>query len=176
MIPFVTYLAPDLDFVQVIDERALPLGDAPSPWLLTEVDRTAASGRNFHRDRARLWNIVRHRYFDAAIEPFAMRPGFRSGWEPSRTIGHEEWRCMTGASATTLPGSSDRMRLRLMLTSPATVEVRLNGVVLDRFAAPDIADRQYDVTPAAGAATNVLELSAAPGTRVCLRNLSWGRV
>jgi hypothetical protein len=176
MVPFVSYLAPGLDYVHVIDERALPLSDAPAAWLLTEVDRIPASGQEFHRGRARLWNIVRHRYFDAAVGPFAMRAGFASGWEPSHRNGHEEWRCMTSASATTLPGGSDRMRLRVMLTSPEPVEVRLNGIALDRFAAPDVTDRQYDVTPAAAGAVNLLELRTQAGARVCLRNLSWGRV
>jgi hypothetical protein len=172
MVPFVRYLAPELDYVQVIDERAQPLSGARDAWLLTELDRTEPAGRVFHRDTARLWNIVRHRYFDTALQHLDRPAEFQAGWEPARRTDHEEWRCTTGVATTLLPASGGRMRLRLMLTSPQPVEVTLNGTVLDRFVAPDIVDRQYDVTPANG--TNELVLSSS--ARVCVRNLSWGKV
>lgn len=65
MAPFVDELAPQLQYVRVLDEHAQPTAG----WLLAEIDRTTPRGYVFRRNSERLWNIVRHRYFTVALEP-----------------------------------------------------------------------------------------------------------
>lgn len=173
MIPFVEDLAPNVSYVSVIDERALPLGDEPA-WLLAEIDATKPAGFVFHRDRDPLWRIVRHRYFDAALEPMTRRAQFVSGWSAAQRQGVDEWRTMETSSKMILPaaeGGGAPQQLRIVFFAPAdhgAIEIRSSNRLLDRITdSGTIFDRTYEI-PADG---TLLEISAGrPGIR--LRNLS----
>ena len=169
MTPFVQYFAPYVQFQNVLDERALPLSTmGRRPWLISEVDATKpAGGWIFRRPHNRLWNIARRHYFDVALAPMARLPQFVSGWYAPERSNVDEWRWMSAHSVTRLPPTTAPAVLRLRF-SVATeivpqhpmVTVMLNGVIIDRISiAEEHNEKTYDVTPAAGGAPNMLELS-----------------
>jgi hypothetical protein len=192
MTPFIDYFLPNHPYHLVFDERALPMTvPARTPYLLTEIDHTQASGYSFKRDRGPLWNIARRHYFEVALEPLPQLPQFISGWFPPERSGVDEWRWMTGHSVTSLPPSSGLTKLRIqfdvpdeLMSSPPTISILLNGAVIDRFKAPEAhLVREYEVTPGAGA--NSLEISTdrtlarlssdRRDLGLLVRFLSWGK-
>jgi len=191
MTPFVEYFAPSMPFTRVMDDRAMPLSQgAQRPWLLAEDESMPRGGYVFRRDRGHLWNISRRHYFECGVEPMSRLPQFVSGWYLAERYGIEEWRWMGARSLTNLPPATGPTKLRLLFDMPGEiiaqqpfVTVKLNGVVLERFAAAAHIERDYKVTPAPNGALNVLELET---TRVLksgddprdlglqMRYLSWG--
>jgi hypothetical protein len=169
MTPFVQYFAPYVQYQGVLDERALPLSVmGRRPWLIAEVDATKPSGGwIFRRPHNRLWNIARRHYFDVALAPMTRLPQFISGWYAPERSDVDEWRWMSAHSVTRLPPAAGPTVLRLrfsvaveIVPQHPTVTVALNGVIVDRITvSEEHNERVYDVTPAAGGAPNVLELS-----------------
>lgn len=108
---------------------------AGTPYV-TEGITPAASARLFVRPRGRAWEIARHRFFEVSILPAEDLWVFGRGWHDQEDDGRHAWRWMAGHSVTTLPRLSGRGRLSLTLesiTPQATVEVRADGVLIDRF-------------------------------------------
>jgi hypothetical protein len=197
MVPFVQYLAPDVPFVRVMDDGALPLTPADSPWLLSEITESDPEGFFFHRDRGHLWNIARRHYFEVFLKPVTEHARFGAGWYGPERAGMDEWRWMSSRSTTILPAARGAIQLRLLLNVPTEslpyqprIVIRLNGTVLDTIDVrqPEV-QRDYRVSPAPAGADNTLELSiddrlprpAAPPSedvrvlRMSLRFLSWGK-
>ena len=175
MWPFIEYLAPDAQFIRVIDDRALPLSLGTRPaYLLTEVGMTAKGGMVFRRPRGRLWSITRRRYFEVSLAPVSRVAQFVSGWQPGEREGQEEFRAMDGHSVTRLPPSPGDTLLRIDFDVPdestSTVTIALNGKMLDRFPAAGSQIREYHVT--GGAAPGTLEIASSARLRV--HHLSWG--
>jgi len=169
MTPFVQYFAPYVQFQRVLDERALPLSVmGRRPMLIAEVDSTNPTGGwIFRRPRGRLWNIVRRHYFDVALAPMTRLPQFVSGWYAPERSDVDEWRWMSAHSVTRLPPTVGPTLLRIrfsiaveIVPEHPTVAVLLNGAIVDRITIDEEHnERTYEVTPAAGGAPNVLELS-----------------
>jgi hypothetical protein len=168
MTPFVEYFAPNIPFIRVQEQRAMPLTTTPRrPFLLTEVTSNPPQGWFFRRERERLWNIARRHYFEVELMPFAAMPQFGAGWYAPERSAEDEARWMAGHSVTTLPPSEGLSTLRLDFRVPSEtiarhpqVTIALNGKVLDRFPVTTEANaREYEVMPAAAHAPNVLELS-----------------
>jgi len=168
MDPFFQYLLPNQPYVHVLDKRAMPFAlDGRQPWILAEADERDHDGFVFHRERDHLWNIARRHYFDVGLMPVRSAPQFLPGWYAPEQQSSVQQRSMSSRAAIRLPGSSGESLLRIqfrvpgsILVSHGMVTISLNGHVLDRFAAqPDDNDHEYHVTPAAGGAPNLLELS-----------------
>lgn len=189
---FVDYFTPDIPYVVVHDDRAVPLSaGGKRAFLLAEAADTRPSGFSFQRERTALWNIARRHYFEIVFKPLSDLPKFLSGWHRPERSGHEEWRWMTGNSVTELPPTSGETLLAMQMSVPSelfaqkpTVVVTLNGKVLERFSpATPAFTRNYVVEPRPGAVPNTLELSidrtvwdAGSGREygLRLRWLSWG--
>ena len=165
--PFVELLAPNLPFVGVLDERAMPMTiGSRRPMLVSEIAMTQPTGYVYRRQHDRLWNIARRHYFDVALQPLTKVPQFLSGWYPGERSGRDEWRWMSAHSVTRLPAVSGPTVLHLQFSVPIElvprhpmITIAMNGTVIDRFpASQEKNEKDYDVTPAPGDA-NVLELS-----------------
>lgn len=167
MVPFMEYLAPEMQWTRLIDERGIPLSPPRKrAWLLTEIDRTRPAGYLFTREHERLWNIVRRHYFDVALEPLRASAEFGAGWYQAERDGREESRWMGSRSTTVLPPATGESVLRLVYEIPnellplhPTVTVRLNGAVIERLRLIETYQtRDYNVMPAKHGAPNVLVL------------------
>ncbi len=167
MTPFIELLAPNVPFVGVLDERAMPMTiGSRRPMLVSEIAMTHPTGSVYRRQHDRLWNIARRHYFDVALQPLTALPQFVSGWYPGERSGRDEWRWMSAHSVTRLPPGSGPSVLHLLFSVPIElvpqhpiITITMNGTVIDRFAASqEKNERDYDVTPAPGGA-NLLELS-----------------
>jgi len=192
MTPFVEYFAPALPFTRVMDDRAMPLSfGAARPWLLAEDESMPRSGYVFRRDRGHLWDIARRHYFECSVEPMNRLPQFGEGWYLAERNGIDEWRWMGPRSVTKLPPANGLTKLRLLwdmagevIPLKPVITIRLNGVVLDHFAAtaPHF-EHDYKVQPAPNGAPNILELETTKTLRsgddprdlgLQVRYLSWG--
>ena len=112
------------------------LADRASAPAVMEGLTPAASARVFARPRGRAWEIARHRHFEVSIVPPEDRWTFGNGWYDQEDDGRHAWRWMGGRGVATLPALADRGRLSLTIESVApraTVEVRVDGALLDRF-------------------------------------------
>jgi hypothetical protein len=200
MTPFVEYFLPYQPYLRVLDERAMPLSlelqPKRRPWLVTELDWRQPRGLRFHREKGQLWNIARRHYFSVAVEPITELPQFVSGWYRPERDGAAEWRWMAQRSVTRLPASTGKPTLRLafdvpdeLMGNPPVITITINGVVVDRFTAPEAhLSRDYTVLSAANRPVNVLELavdkSLNPARQhlgddprelgLLVRSLSWG--
>jgi hypothetical protein len=188
MVVFLDLVAPGLPYTQVLDDRALPLGDAEDAWLLAEVTATPETGRMFRRERGNLWNIARRHYFEIKLAPLAARPRFVSGWYEPELAEKSPRRCMAGRSVTLLPPVKDEALLRMHVEIPfelvpdhPAIAITVNGRLIESVPVNDHnLVRDFSVHPASGGA-NTLELSIDRTLRgddrevgLCLRNLSWG--
>ena len=188
--PFVEYLAPELSFTRVLDDRALPVTDVPHRALLLAEVTEVPEGEVIRRERGHLWNIARHHYFEIAVKPVAFRAVFGPGWYPAE----DGARAAAGRTTTQLPQRSGPTVLRLQFDVPPELAARrpaltlkLNGKVLERFAV-DSPHVEHSVKLAADPlqASNVLEIvssrtatvRSADGTArnvaFVLKALSWG--
>jgi hypothetical protein len=167
MTPFVEYFAPNIPFIRVQEQRAMPLTTTPRrPFLLTEVTAEPPQGWFFKRERERLWNIARRHYFEVELRPLRALPRFGAGWYGPERSAEDEARWMAGHSVTILPPADGASTLRLDFRVPGEtashhpqVTVTFNGKVIDRFPAGEANARDYEVSPAPAHAPNVLELS-----------------
>jgi hypothetical protein len=90
--------------------------------------------------KRRLWDIVRHRYFDVAASKGDAPIAFGDGWYGEERSGGQSWQWMSGHSVATLPPMSGSAQLSMRLYAPiealggpAHVTVRVNGKVVDDF-------------------------------------------
>src|SRR5207253_4110097 len=161
------YFVPNLQFIRVEGERALPMSSGSrKPYLLAEIDSTHPTGRVFRREHEHLWNIARRHYFDVALEPITALPQFVSGWNPPERQTIDEWRWMGRRSLTLLPAREGRSALHLtfdvpdeLMPSHPHITIKLNGAIVDQFQAPEAhLSRDYEVVAAPNGALNKLEL------------------
>ena len=115
--------------------------------------------------RQRLWEIVRHRYYDVTASMVDVPLAFGSGWYPEEGRSSEPWRWMGAHSVTTLPPVPGRARLVLrfyvpldVLKTPPKVVVRINGVVVDQFRAASRDIEREIVVQAHGDRSNELTI------------------
>ena len=119
-----------------------PEGYLQPAFVLTGGLSKASDAQVFSRPRDRLWHIVRPRYFEASVIPAWDIVKFVRGWHDSEDDGVSSWRWMTASSETLLPPAGARAQLTLhfyvpldSLPAPPEIEVTLNGVLVERFAA-----------------------------------------
>jgi hypothetical protein len=189
MTKFVDLVHPGFPYVRVLDDRALPIGNARRTWLLAEITQTGEEGFVFKREHGNLWNIARRHYFDIKLAPLQRRAQFGAGWHAAESMDFHHWRWMARRSITILPPAEGETLLRLQFGLPdnvrhARVTIELNGRVVDDFrvSTPSV-ERDVRVMPGPRHMPNVLELSvdrtvtpADDGRELglCLRSLSWG--
>lgn len=164
---FMDVLAPEVRYVRVIDDRALPLENRRNAYLLAEITETPREGQVFAREHDALWQIARRHYFDIKLLPIRRLASFHGGWFQAEVNGIDERRQMSDRSVTELPAARGRTKLRLQLGfSPKLLEtnprltIRLNGRPIDSITPlQGEVDRNWNVQPAPVGRPNVLELS-----------------
>jgi len=177
LVPFVEYLAPQLKFVRVAEERGMPLTtNGRRAVLLAEARGGGEGGVVFRRERGHLYDITRNYYYDVALRTLTARPRFISGWTAPERESQVEWRWMTDTSAIQLPRVDGPAKLGLAFNveGNATVTITLNGVVLQRFErAPGFIEREWDVP---GQSSNLLRIDVDPSRPRALKltSLLWG--
>lgn len=177
MVPFVEYLAPQLKFVRIAEERGMPLTtNGHRAVVLAEARGGSVGGTIFRRERGHLWNITRHYYYAVALRTLTARPRFVSGWTAPERGGQVEWRWMSDTSAIQLPRVDGPAKLRLAFNvqGDSTVTITFNGTVIERLQpAPDFVDREWNVE---GMASNLLRIDVQPPREQALKltMLVWG--
>jgi hypothetical protein len=176
MVPFVEYLAPQLPFTRVAEERGMPLTtNGHRAVILAEAKGGGYGGTVVRRERGHLWNITRNYYYEVALRALPERPRFVSGWSTPERAGQFEWRWMAGSAAIQLPRVVGPAKLRLAFNAPAEAQVAVtfNGQVIDRVSGATFVDRDYDVQ---GGASNLLRLDVQPARAEALKltTLVWG--
>jgi hypothetical protein len=142
------YLPPSRTFM-VNGPSDLPLS-AVAPRSHFVVEGTEPSPEQlFIRDRGRLYDIARRRYFEVSIVRVDELPHFAAGWYDPEGEGARGWRWMGNRSTTLLPSRRGPAMLRLELEPAdalATIDVTLNGAVIDRFSCPSRCVKEWVVT------------------------------
>ncbi|HEX7155212.1 MAG TPA: hypothetical protein VF618_27330 [Thermoanaerobaculia bacterium] len=163
--PHGTYLIRDREvhFVESASEvSALTLGGyIVQPHLVPHH-----GAHSFVMPRRRLWEIVRPRHFEASVTPISTIVRFGDGWHLEEGEGMSTWRWMGHESVTHLPAVRKEGRLHLKfyvpldgLKTPPTIEVILNGKVVDRIVAAAETDYERTYTlPGRSDAENELRL------------------
>lgn len=146
-------------------------GDLPlvpttaTDWYLTEGSTSVAGGHNFVRERGTLFRIARQRYFEVSVAPASSLLQFGRGWYDEEGSGNASWRWMSGSSELLLPPAGPTAQLSLGFDLPTelvprrpTVEVRLNGIVVDRFVCSTLNVHKRWTVPARSDSWNKLEI------------------
>ena len=163
--------------------------DPQHGWVMTEGATVLDSALNFRRERGRLWNIARHRYFEIAVVPLTNWVTFGDGWHEAENFNLDVWRWMSGHSVTTLPPIAGPGELRFRghvptdaVPRPPVLTVSVNGAVIDRFTVTnDDLDKRYVIDGRAGQPSvltiDIDEVIHLPGdARILgfqLKGLSW---
>ncbi|HEX9984754.1 MAG TPA: hypothetical protein VGF69_15945 [Thermoanaerobaculia bacterium] len=108
---------------------------------------------SFVMPRRRLWEIVRPRHFEASVTPISTILRFGDGWHLEEGEGTSTWRWMGYESVTYLPAVRKDGKLSIRyyvpldgLATPPTVQVILNGRVIDSIVSPEAdVERTYTV-------------------------------
>lgn len=109
--------------------------------LYLHEDASNVSGvRNFVRERGRLWDLARQRYFEVSIRPLSESVVYGDGWYEEEAKGSSVWRWMGSRSSMQLPSIRGRSRLTLSLyapldalNAPPRITIRLNGRVVEQL-------------------------------------------
>jgi hypothetical protein len=163
MIPYAEWYLPEYQLRFLHDSRPPVLWETREfGYYLREGASNVTGAQNFIRPHGRLWDLVRQRYFEASVCPIGERVTFGDGWydeEGSREV----WRWMGGRSVAELPPIAGEARLTLTLYAPLdalpaapNVVIRVNGVVVDRFAATSKFTEREIVVHARGDVVNEL--------------------
>ncbi|MGZ7040391.1 MAG: hypothetical protein ACXVH7_01240 [Thermoanaerobaculia bacterium] len=166
MLPFTTYFLDRYQQTFVDDTfSGTEVPDPPHAWFIGEGSNVFQEAINFRRQRGRLWNIVRRRYFEISVRPITSSVSFGAGWYDEESTGGDVWRWMGSRSATRLSAVPGRARLHFEFHFPSDgkqpfpiVTISLNGQIVDRFRpAASGVEKTYTVT-GRGNAPNDLEI------------------
>jgi hypothetical protein len=175
MRPFVDYYMPGVPYVNVLDERALPLSSAgKAPRLIAELLPTNPEGFVFRRAKGHLWNISRRHYYGAAYATMTRFADFQGGWYPGERAAGEEWRWLAPKSTAILPPSRGESLLRIgfVADAPSNVTIAFNGRQLDALAVSGFVQREWHIAdPIDG--PNRLEITCDRDRAIRVRFLSW---
>ena len=178
MMPYALWYLPEYGLR--FTEKGVP---PPAAWTsrmpgyyLAEGASTSPSAFHASRERGRVWDVVRHQYFDVSVRPVTEMIVFREGWYDEEGTGTRIWRWMGRRATADLPPVLGQARLSLnlyvpldALAAPPTLTVSIDGNVLDRFrpATQDV-EREWIVN-GTGAASLRLTIETdgvvAPGGR-----------
>lgn len=166
--PHAKYYLWDYD-VRLFDEaREIP--PTVDAWVVHWQPRSDAL--NFVRPHGRMWLIVRRRAFEASVSHASSLIRFGRGWHQEEAAGTTSFRWMTRDSETTLPAIDGNARLELRMfvpadakPSPADIEVRLNGVLLERIRSSGETLERSWVVPSRRSAINELRITTSASVR-----------
>lgn len=165
MIPFAQALLPEYPQRFLMDETP------PTSWVAARtglfVKEEVSTSKNAHlfvRERGRLFDIARQRYFEVAVTPMSAVVDFADGWYEEESSGTSGWRWMGHRSRALLPPFAGHARLQMRLyvpldalPAPPNVTVSLNGTVVERFRATSSnLEKSYDVEGRGGAPNELL--------------------
>lgn len=162
--PHATFLIPDhrKQFFEDDDEITV-LGGG---WI---VEPSATEeGVKFVWPRNALWRVLRQRAFEVEIVPVSSLVRFGAGWYGEEGNGDDIWRWMSREGHATLPPLVGNGRLTLRfgvpvdaLPQPPTMEVRLNGALVERFTASTADMQKSWVVPSRHDALNELVIATS---------------
>ncbi|MDQ6799759.1 MAG: hypothetical protein M3041_02875, partial [Acidobacteriota bacterium] len=143
MVPYARWYLPDYTLRFIEDKEPPPSWAARKPgYYVRENVSTSPRAENFMRPRGRLWDLARHRYFEASVKPITDLVVFGKGWYWEEGEGTEAWRWMGSHGEVRLPPLAGDARLTFnvyvpldALHTPPDIVVRLNGKVVDAFRA-----------------------------------------
>lgn len=158
--PFAEYYLADRDVRFVNDRQTLPrVSLSPNDFFVTEGLESEAAV-TFRRERKRLMEIARPRYFETSIVRLASIWTFDEGWYGQESDGSAVWYWMGRRGKVLLPAGHGRMLLRMTLDTangePSDVEVRLNNEIVARVHCGDQPLRGEWVVPSRTDAPNEL--------------------
>jgi hypothetical protein len=163
--PWSSYLLDGYATTIIEDPAELPLRPV-SGWFVTEGSTAVAGAHNFVRDRGRLFDIARRRYFEVSVAPASGLLRFGAGWYGEESVGTSAWRWMSGRSETLLPPIAGNARLSVGFDLPTelvprqpAITVTLNGQVIDRFVCTMSSVKKSWIVPARGDAWNQLVMT-----------------
>jgi hypothetical protein len=179
--PFVDYLAPQAEYVILTEERGLPLSRPERGVFVAEANRLAEpSDRLFTRNRGRLWYITRHYYYDVLVRDIRVWPEFDDAWGPPRRDGHAEHRMLTRPQGRIVlpPRARGEAKLTFALARSGppgtTVEVSLNGRILDRIVEAGRIEREYTVEASGSDRLQFTIVPPPAAESLRLESLTWG--
>jgi hypothetical protein len=154
MPPWASYYLADREVVMVRNPADLPLRATPRDYFLTEGVVGTKEGRVFARPRGRVAEIHPQRHFEASVAPLTAVWRFGEGWSDPEGHLAQHWRWMGGRGVVLVPPAPGPARLVLELGPPSEtrpeVEVRFNGVLLERFALTGRVRKEWPVTGGTG--------------------------
>ena len=135
-------------------------------WIM-DVD-PAPTGVTFRWPHDELWRVIRQRNFTASVRE-AEQVHYRDGWYGREGRGGETYRWMGRTGDIVFPASVKRGRLTITFHVPRaalragtpTIEVSLNGAVLDRIQPADEETTRSWVVLSRGTGENELRLSTS---------------
>lgn len=138
MQPFADYFLRDRELRFPKDQAELLQQARADEYFLTEGAVAGEETHRFMRPMERTYDVARRRYFSASVVPVSNFWQFGDGWHWEEQHEGEVWRWMGARSVTVIPAGAGRARLRLTLGAvqdrvPQTVEVSLNGRLVERF-------------------------------------------
>ncbi len=165
--PWSTYMLTDYDTTIVGGGEDLPaVPVTANEWYLTEGATAVIGGQNFVRERGRLFDIARQRYFEVSVAPVSGMLRFVDGWYGEESVGTAAWRWMSGHSRTQMPPVCGNARLTLGFDIPselvprhATITISVNGTPVDRFVITTPSVKKSWVVPARADRWNDLEVT-----------------
>jgi hypothetical protein len=164
MSPFVTARLPH---VRAVHLGATPTLDTavvqPSSLYLVEGVTLSLHATRFVRERRRLWELVRKRYFEVAVLPATEAVKFGEGWYDLEGEGGSAWRWMGERSTTTLPAIAVPAELTLRLTAveyagrkTSQVTVTIDGEAVGRFSCSGSCEQRWTIAPRGSAARQMV--------------------
>ena len=167
MQPFADYMLRGYDVTLIEDPSELPQRPVgASDWFVSEGSSAVVGAHNFVRDRGHLFDIARQRYFEVSIVPMTSVFRFGAGWYGGENVGLMSWRWMSGHSETLLPPVVGNARLTMgfdipseMVSRHPTIEIQINGHLVDRFVCSTPSVRKSWLVPARADAWNQLVIS-----------------
>lgn len=116
--------------VELVSDADLPVDLEKRSLLLREGPAAFPGGLTFARERGRLRNIVRRRYFEVSVVSADEIVLFGRGWHDPETDRHTAWRWMSASSTIHLPPNATPCSMEALLdtfASDARLSARLNG-------------------------------------------------
>jgi len=168
--PFAEVLLPAYEKRYFESSDDIPSGGYVEPaYILTGELSKAADAHVFARPHDRLWRIVRQRYFEASVIPAWDLVRFGRGWHDAEGDGVNNWRWMTASAEVLLPPAGARSQLSLQfyvpmdaLPQPPSIEVTLNGALVERFTADALEmKKSWTVAGREGGGANELRISTS---------------
>ena len=164
MKPWATYYLTGRRLVDVDTPAALPLSGVPANEYFIADGRMYEDGATvFTRPRGRVAEIHPQRHFEASVAPVPLVWRFGQGWSDPEGHLDRNWRWMTARSVALIPARPGRARLTLVLGAPKNVEtdveVRVNGVAIDRYHVADPVKKEWIIEN--GREWNRLEIASS---------------